>query len=188
MSDYEDAGSETGFRRLIREAKEEAFKARQHLRRDQLQHDRPGASVEAKANTAIALADYRDVLYDYHDEGALKTPWDKRDVDIDLLDDYLAGTTTGEKELPRRGSPTVSEPVPKVKDAPVDYLFQVGKELDAIAKELGFAASARDKTPSDEASMDDLRGLLKARGQTEALRNLPGGDEEADKLEEAGAL
>jgi hypothetical protein len=174
MSDRygDDTGSETGFRRIIREAKEEAFHARRQLRRDQ-----PSPSVETKRNVAAALSDYRDALYDYRDEGVLETPWDEREVNIDELDAYLSQTTTMEQSLNRRGGASEVKTVPLVAKVPAERLFRIGKELDSIAKELGFAASAKEQTPSDEASMSDLRGLLKARGQTEALENLPGGNE-----------
>lgn len=173
MSDRDDAGSETGFRRLIREAKEEAFHARRQLRRDQLRGDQPGPGVQAKLDAAVALADYRDVLYDYHDEGALKTPWGEREVDVDALDRYLSETTVQEKELNRRGEASEPVTVPKVADISTEYLFRAGKELDAIAKELGFAASAHTPTPHTETSEKDLIGLLSARGQEQALENLP---------------
>jgi hypothetical protein len=53
--------------------------------------------------------------------------------------------------------------------------------LCELAVELGYGASTKDVTPSDEPELSDLRGLLKARGQTEALENLPDrGDAEAD--------
>lgn len=176
MSDrYDDDGSETGFRRLIREAKEEAFHARRQLRRDL-----PTPSAETKRNVAAALSDYRDVLLDYHDEGALKTSWDDREVNVDVLDKFLAETVTVEQTLNRRGAAVEERTMPLAAKVPADRLFQIGKELDAIAKELGFAAPAKEKTPSDEATMSDLRGLLKSRGQTEALKNLPAGDEDVE--------
>jgi hypothetical protein len=159
---------ESGFRRLIREAKEEAFHARRELRREL-----PEPSVGVKRRVAEALADYRDALWDYHEERVLQTAWDERDVNVDAIDELLSETVTVQQPVPYRRHATSAKEVPKVADASASELFQIGKELDAIAKELGFAASARDQTPSEEATMDDLRGLLKSRGQSEALEQIP---------------
>jgi len=183
MSDYDD-DTDSGFQRLIREVKEEAFHARRRLRREL-----PSPSVEAKRETAAALSDYRDVLWDYREEGVLEEAWDERPVNVDEVDRYLTEQTLVEKSMNRRGHAQNSEVAPLIDDIPAQNLFAIGKELDAIAKELGFAASTRDTTPDDDADMGDLRALLKARGQTEALENLPGSapeDDGADGLEVDG--
>lgn len=168
MTDYDQPDRESGFRRIIRESKEEAFHARRQLRRGL-----PTPSMATKREVAEALADYRDALWDYHGERVLETPWDDREVDVDVLDGYLAETVTIERSLDRRGGATEPVKVPKVAEVSSGDLLRIGKELDAIAKELGFAASARDQTPSEEATMDDLRGLVKSRGQDDALEQLP---------------
>lgn len=169
-SDTRDSG-ENADRRLIREAKEEAFHARRQLRREQ-----PNPSLAAKRDLAAALEDFRDQLLDYRDDNALETDWDDREVDVDVLPSLLSQTTAVTKSLNRRGAPSTTQQVPKVAKTPAASLIRIGKELDKIAAELGFAASTKDVTPSEEATMADLRGLLKARGQTEALRNLPDGE------------
>jgi hypothetical protein len=163
----DDSSSEGRDRRLIREAKEQAFHARRQVRQRQ-----PSPDGEAKRQLAVALADYRDVLSDYRDERALETDWEKRDVDVDIIDDVLARTTTSKRTLNRRGSPTESVTVQLVEEVDPRLLIDIGKELDAIAKELGFAAAANDPTPSEEADKSDLRGLLRARDQGEALNHL----------------
>jgi hypothetical protein len=117
------------------------------------------------------------VLSDYRDERALETDWDERDVNVDQLDRWLSQTVESEKKLNRRGSPVEVVEVPMVEHIKPQTLMAVAKELDKIAKELGFAASAKQPTPSEEADMSDLKGLLKARDQTEAMEQLPGGDD-----------
>lgn len=168
-TEADETTGESRDRKLIREAKEEAFHARRALRREM-----PSPSGEAKRKLASALADYRDVLSDYRDERALDTDWDDRDVDVDVLDELLASTTTSRETLPRRGSPTQEVEVQLVTQVASKYLIEIAKELDAIAKELGFAAVAKQPTPSEEADMSDLRSLMRARGQTQALEQLPG--------------
>jgi len=165
-SQQEDGDS--GFKRVIREAKEEAFNARRSLRREF-----PQPSIQTKIRVAAVLSDYRDVLYDYHDETALQTKWDDRSVDVDVLDRALSETTEISQPMNRRGSAENDVPVPLAAEFSARHLLQIGKELDAIAKELGFAASAKDVTPNTQTSEDDLAALLKARGQTQALENLP---------------
>ena len=175
MSNYNDDHSETPYGRLIREAKEEAFHARRQLRREQ-----PSPTPVTKREVATALADYYDVLSDYAGERALETPWGERlGVDMDAL---LTNTTTVDVPVfeSRNKNATEKKEMPAVINVGAQDLIAIGKELDKIAKELGFAASAKQPTPHEEASMSDLRGLLKARGQTEALKNLPEGDEEDD--------
>lgn len=168
---------ETRDRRLIREAKEEAFHCRRQVRREQ-----PSPSSASKRQLATALADFRDVLWDYHGERALKTPWGEREVDVDVVDALLTETTSTSRSLNRRGSAAETVEVPLVETVSAEHLIRIGKELDAIAKELGFAAAAKDPVPNEEADMSDLRGLLKARGQEGALEKLPdhGKGEEGD--------
>lgn len=56
------------------------------------------------------------------------------------------------------------------------------RHIQDILRELGFTAETRDVTPEDDASPEDLVGLLTQRGQEEAKSNLPArflnGDEE----------
>lgn len=164
----DESTGESRDRKLIREAKEEAFHARRALRREM-----PNPSGHAKKQLASALADYRDILSDYRDERALDTKWDEREVDVDVLDELLASTTTSRQPLPRRGSPTQEVEVQLVTQVTGHYLIDIAKELDSIAKELGFSASAKQPTPSEEATEEDVHALLKARGQEQSADNLP---------------
>ncbi|KDE56693.1 hypothetical protein EL22_25320 [Halostagnicola sp. A56] len=60
-----------------------------------------------------------------------------------------------------------------VSHADVDNLLSVSETMDEISHELGFTAAVETETPTNEATMSDLRGLLTERGQYEALENLP---------------
>ena len=62
-----DKKGESGFRRLIRNAKEEAYHARRMLRREM-----PNPGIDAKHEAAVAHSDYRDILWDYR-EGFRRT-------------------------------------------------------------------------------------------------------------------
>ena len=166
MSNRDDEASDRGFRRQIRETKEEAFRARRVLRRGL-----PDPDIETRLDVARILSDYRDLLSDYASESALKTPWDQREVD--WIDSTLSQTTEVERPLPRRGHATETVEVPTAASIDPYQLLELGKELDAIAKELGFAASARDQTENTEATKKDLVNLLNARGQEDAIERLP---------------
>lgn len=139
MSDYEDTDGASGYQRLILDVKEEAFHARRRLRREL-----PSPSVEAKREAAAALSDYRDILWDYREEGVLETTWDDRRVNVDEIDRYLTERTVVETTMDRRGHAQDAEMAPLIDDVPAKNLFAIAKELDAIAKELGFAAPAKN--------------------------------------------
>jgi len=138
MSNHNRGGEAKEDKRLIREAKEEAFHARRQLRRE-----RPNPSLAAKRDLAAAADDYRDQLLDYKDERALETPWNERDYDIDILPRLLKETTTVTQSLNRRGSPSTTREVPKVAKIDGQRLISISKELDKIAAELGFAPDAK---------------------------------------------
>lgn len=166
MTEEQNEDRLTGFGRIIREAKEEAFHARRALRTEM-----PNPSIQTKIEVARSLASYADVLQDYKGESALNTDWEDRTVDS--FDALLIETTTVERELNRPGHATEEIDIPIAGSIEAMELIALAKELDSIAKELGFAAPAKDKTPNTKATHEDLAGLLSARGQTDALENLP---------------
>jgi len=132
-------------------------------------------SLHARRQLATAAVQYWDVLKEYGEDRS--TEWEESGVD---QIGALVGETVEVPE-PAPGDTNANDTVqrPALLSVDPEQLIDVTKELDTLAKELGFAAGTRDKTPSDEPELSDLRGLLKARGQTEALQNLPGsGDAE----------
>jgi hypothetical protein len=154
-------------RKIIMKSKEEAYKARRALRREM-----PQPSQETRGELAAALADYYDVLSDYRNESALEEPWDERFPG--QIDSLLEETVTVERSVPGRNQHAREEvEVPRALQLSTTRLIEIAKELDDVAKELGFAAPAREPTPTTEASHSDLRELLKSRGQTDALDHLP---------------
>lgn len=168
MSSNKNSGTETADRKLIREAKEEAWHGRRQLRREM-----PNPSTEAKWQLATALADYRDLLSAYSTERALNTPWDERGVDVDAIEQIVNQVTTGSKSVNRRGNAQQPTTVPMVEKVEPQVLIRIGNELDEIAKELGFAPKADNPPEHGSADLHDLRGLIKVRGQGEALGTIP---------------
>lgn len=157
-NDHQRNDGESADRRLIREAKEEAWHTRRALRREL-----PTPSAEVKHDLACALDDYRDLLLDYKDGDALDTPWDEREVDVDVLDRLLTETTTRVQHLNRRGSPRKETTVQRVADADPKLLFDIAKELDAIALELGFAAKPDESTHRSEITDELIEEVEKWR-------------------------
>lgn len=141
MSDHKN-NSESSYGRIVREAKEEAFHARRQGRREKINWQVLTPRMKSRVEVAAALADYHDVLLDYHDERALQTPWEERlPVDPDVL---LDKAITLEKSIQCRNPHAADEiEVPAAATYPVKELLELAKELDAIAKELGFAADAK---------------------------------------------
>lgn len=136
---------------------------------------RPGVPGKVKKDVGVQLNSYRRVLKRYRNERALEVAWDERDVNVDLLDRYMSEVVVKEKPLPRRGDAADPEGETNlaITQMPTQQLIRIGEELHDIAKELGFAKQAKSPTPNTEATRDDLAGLLKARGQEQALENLP---------------
>lgn len=160
MTDNMDNDGETASRRLIREAKEEAWHARRKL-----WSELPQPSARAKQELAIALAGYYDLLVDYRGEQALDTPWDERDVNVDMINQLLSQTTMATETLNRRGSPRKERTVQLVKQVDSRLLVDIAKELDAIAKELGFAADVAESTHRTEINEELIEEVEQWRKQ-----------------------
>lgn len=151
----DEDNSRAGFETLIREAKEEAYHARRQLRREL-----PDPSHEMIVEVAAIHEDYRDVLLDYHDADALDTPWEERTPDVDVLERAMTETAMIEVEMNRRGSPTQTVELPAAAQLSPTHIIEIGKELDAIASELGFSASAKEsqhRTNIDDELMEEVR-------------------------------
>ena len=174
MSDED--GSDAAPKALIYEMRRQVQTARN-------QYWRQGAYGTCTDETHIRLAEvaveYADVLHEYRDEMIL----DDGDMpDMDALRDRIGKKIERFEEAPGRTSALRSVSVPAVLEIPAEDIVQKTKELDDLAKKLGFSAAARNKTANTESTQDDLVHLLTARGQEKALENLPDSwlTEEAD--------
>lgn len=136
-----------------------------------LDEHKPNVPGDVKNKVGVVLNSYRRSLRRYRDEQALEVDWDERGVDV--LDEYLNQMVYVEVPLNRRGAAKESREELAIRHVPAQTLNRIGEELLDIDKELGFSKQAKNPTPNTEATHDDLAGLLKARGQTQALENLP---------------
>jgi hypothetical protein len=126
---------------------------------------------EMKREIAVHIVNFHRVLSNYEDETVL----DDGDIpDIERIRKRLGRTTTvtGTRSGRKRGSQR--QRVPAVDELDFWYLESVANDLEAAAKTLGFWASAKEQTPHDDPDHDDLKALLEARGQDDAIENLPG--------------
>jgi len=168
MTSNDDEQDTKASARRIQEAKDQVF---QHARA--MHRDMPRPGPQLKIELGAALVDYRYLLIDYKDERALTPSWDDRDVNVDLVEQKMQQKTTIRIPKKSRGNLYDDHEVPAVADMSARDLLKIAKELDAISKELGFAAAAKSPTPNTKASREDLTGLLRTRGQDQALDNLP---------------
>lgn len=177
MGDERDSASQPA-RRII-------FRTRENVQavRNQYHRERVNGSVSNETHRELAAAAlmYRDVLAEHSSERVVADKWE--DSGVDGLEALVGQMATIEVKGYGRTSNTRQETRPAVLTVPHTQIYQATKALDRLSKELGFAASAKEKTPSEEATMKDLKGLLKGRGQKEAIELLPGGDDGSDDSE-----
>lgn len=134
-------------------------------------------TTQTKRDLASAAMKYWDVLHEHRNEQILD---DDDFPDIGPIRNRLGRRVQITTKSKRLGKSRTTKQVPAIDELNPEYIIQVTRELDDCSKKLGFAAATADSIPNDKASEDDLRALLEARGQTEAVEKLPseqGGDD-----------
>jgi len=135
---------------------------------DALNKDRQPPHAELR-QTLLA---YWDHLSEYRDEAS--ETWE--DNDLDKIREHAQERVEVRTQKPGYGGHTTTKTKPKLAAVDTWTLIEWTQGLDEVAKELGFAANTARNIHNDEPDMSDLRALLKRRGQTDALENLPGDD------------
>lgn len=130
-----------------------------------------GVSDETHRELATVALQYRDVLSEHSENEIVAEKWE--DSGVDGLETLVGQTRAVEIEAPGRTQNTQTVMRPAVLSVPAEDIYRATKQLDLLALELGFAASTREKTSHTTTDPDDLEALLTARGQTQALENLP---------------
>jgi len=137
-----------------------------------------GVYAELSEDTHLQLArvavEYWQLLREYKDEAVVE-----EFPDISPLRSRLGKETQILSKSAGLNRGMVPKPKPAVLEVGIDEILGLLDELDNIANRLGFSTAATEKLPNDRASEDDLKTLLEARGQSEAVDNLPG-EQEAD--------
>jgi len=167
-SDDGDGGSRQATR-LILEQEMAALAAIKEYRSWRFsEHDVPDRVTRQLAEEALA---YREVLNKYRNDGDLDPGWDERP--IHWIETKQRQVVQVEQESPRRNANTETVTKPAILAVDPEEIIAVIRELEDVANELGFKAPTPEYTAEDEASPEDLAGLLHKRGQHEATEQLP---------------
>jgi hypothetical protein len=183
MSRADDEAASTPAKRIIFRTRERVQEVRNHYHRERVNG---GVSEETHRELATVALMYRDVLAEHADEAVVRDKW--RESGVDNLEALVGQTRAVDEPAPGRTANTRTVSKPAVLTVPHGEIFMATKKLDTLAKELGFAASAREKTPEDEGTLEDLYHLLGQRGQTEAQERLPFEPEESESEGEEKAI
>jgi hypothetical protein len=141
-----DSASESGHGRIVREAKEQAFHARRALRAEL-----PDPSTATKREVAVETASYADAIEAYA-EAAQKSPdGDWRD-ELPVDPERLVGESVLVEQTRQVGRTQRRETrcAPAVARVDAATLLDLGKQLDKVAADLGFAAATKDSVPKTE--------------------------------------
>jgi len=154
------------FSRLIYRAQEEMDQARMVYFQ---QRAADAVSEQTITYLQASLMRYYGIMRRYRDESTVQEKWPAEQFQ------QLQEHVLGEQRVPTQSAGRGSRQSVQTRPGRVDpkQAVELSFTLDDIATELGFAASPKEVTPHTEATEDDLAALLTARGQEQALENLP---------------
>lgn len=167
MATSEDEGSDRAPKNIIYEMRRRVQATRNRYFEEGV--DGP-ISSETHRQLAAKAVEYYDVLYEYRDERIVD---DDDWPDISPIRSRIGRKTTQTISAAGRCRSTSTIEVPAVTEVPAEQIIDITKELDDLAKKLGFSAAAKQATPEDEAKPEHLIGLLDERSQSEAKSQLP---------------
>lgn len=180
MGSDHDEPSDSRPRKLMFEMLQQMVMTRRGFRAEMARYGRP--SPEAYLEMCEEVVNVVDHLRQFEDERALEGD------DFDTILQYVreiesrfGETVSVQVEASGDTHATVAERRPAVTEISPDALIDLTQKIEKVIKQLGFGAKAKQPTPGEEASLSDLRGLLAARGQGDALEMLPGSEEPADE-------
>lgn len=158
-----------GFRRSIRKVRERAFMAQLRVREQQVAHG--FVSEDARRELAGATLALRDRLLTFREDSALTQDWS--DYGVDWVETLAGETVRRPEPTPRSNGNHQTVERPALLYVEPERLMATVRQLDQIARDLGFEAATKDRTPNDKGDLEDLRSLLETRGQTEAAERVP---------------
>lgn len=142
-----------------------------------------GAPESYKPVMGRACLDYVAALRKHRSEQAIKDEWAEIEGALAPIREAVGRTIEVKVPAPGDTDAKVDADRPAIEQIPFEYLVRVIEELDDLAKNLGLSETVRDETPEDQADLSDLRHLLQARGQTDAVENLPGDPDDGEAPE-----
>jgi hypothetical protein len=158
MSRSDDNDGQTAADRLIYEAREHLQAVRNQFWRERI---RGAPSRQVRRELAIAALQLYDVLYEHREDQVVKTDWEESAATElqQLLDETVqvrreaAGDTANGQTVARPAIMAVSP----------DRLLEITKELDDLAKKLGFSAATADGTARTEITEEMIEDVEKWR-------------------------
>jgi hypothetical protein len=166
MASSSDESDTSHFARLIYRAQEEMDEARMLYFQQRADNS---VADETISYLQASLMRYYSILRRYRDEEPVAEEWPAqqfRELQQHVLSEQPVQTASA-----GRGSRHSVQKRPGRVDP--KQAVELSFTLDDIATELGFAASPKEVTPHTQATEEDLAALLSARGQEQALENLP---------------
>lgn len=151
--------------RMVQDALEEMHRRRAEYRRARIVGS---VTVQQQAAFQAAVVGVYDELRPHKDR--VEDRWQQYRID---QINQLANSVTRSQSVSTNGGRVTHETVEKPYRIPCSHLLEWSHCLDEIARELGFASAVKDQTPHDDGDMEHLAWLLKVRGQSTPLENLP---------------
>lgn len=145
MMSKADENSYSAADRMIYEARERLQLVRDRYWRERVQGE---PSPKVRRELAIAALQLFDVLWEYRGEQVVREDWE--DSSIGELHELLNETVSMPKQA--AGDTTNAETVdrPAIMAVPSDELIRMTKDLDELAKELGFGANTASQLPFED--------------------------------------
>lgn len=141
MAASDDGPSDAPARRLIFHTRERVQQVRNQYHEELVLGDVSQATHQRLAAIAVQ---YYDVLWEHHDEPQIKEEWD--DVGIESIRELLGQSVHVQVDAPGDTSNTRAKTRPAVMTVPHQTLYEMTKDLDVVAKNLGFAARVGEVT------------------------------------------
>jgi len=130
-----------------------------------------GAALQTRRELINGALRYHEVLRTLRNDPAVD---DGDFPDMSPIENRIGKQVTVFVESNRIGVDETTKKVPAIDGLDPEFVLELIRELDDVATQLGHGPTSRDTVPNDKATHDDLQALLSARGQTDAVENLPG--------------
>lgn len=131
--------------RMVYEAREHLQAVRNQFWRERVQGE---PSPQVRRELAIAALQLYDVLYEHREDEVVKTDWGESAAT--KLQSLLDETVEVTQDTPGRSTNAIKVERPAIMAVSPDEMLQMTKELDDLAKTLGFSANTADGTTRTE--------------------------------------
>lgn len=144
--------------RMVYDARERLQAVRNQFWRERVQGE---PSPKVRRELAIAALQLYDVLYEHREEEVVESDWNESAAT--RLQSLLNSTVEVPRDSPGRSSNAKTVERPAIMAIGADELLQMTKELDDLAKTLGFSANTADGTTRTEITDEMIEEVEKWR-------------------------